>query len=104
MKNKNLLTVGLVGGLLLTNTVTGYQWKKDTSKLDLEIYKQDEIIQRQQGDIFEKNSLLEKQQGELNTYKETETKLNNQINVKDEEISKLKKQLEETKRKVRNLP
>lgn len=104
MKNKNLLTVGLVTGLLLTNTVTAYQFKKEVSELDLEIYKQEEIINRQQGNIFEKNSLLEKQQAELNTYKEVESKLNNQIDNKNNEIDKLKKRLEETKRKVRNLP
>lgn len=104
MNNKNLLTVGLVGGLLLTNSVTVYQWKKDVSKLDLEIYKQEEIINRQQGRIHEGNNLLEKQQVEINTYKETESKLNNQIKNKDYEIEKLKKELEVTKKRVKESP
>ncbi|KON87464.1 hypothetical protein AF332_11910 [Sporosarcina globispora] len=104
MKLKHPVSASIIGGLLITNIVTGYQFSSEYHKQELEIHKKEETINRQQGSIFEKNSLLEKQQGELNTYKETESKLNNQINIKDDEINKLKKQLEETKKREKESP
>lgn len=102
MKTKNLLTVGLVCGLLASNIITGYQFSTEYHKQEVEISKKADHIKKLTDMNSERNRTINKQQDKINTYEEENLKLNNQIKVNEEKVVSLEKQLLEAKKKAQS--
>lgn len=108
---KNYLATGLIGALLITNGVVGYQFKESMDEKNHEIKvlteqnkKLDKIIVANNNTIKHKNELIEQQQNEINTYKTEIENKDNTINQQQSKIGELEKQVSEASNARSNLP
>lgn len=88
-----LVPATIIGGLLVSNLVTGISYKKDMDRLAQELSNKDETITYLNIDYSEQASVLEKQQGQID-------QLNATVKEKADKIHSLEVKLNESKAKV----
>lgn len=101
---KNKIGVGIIGALVVSNIVVGYEFGKSFNEKNRVIEKQDIEINRLLDINDERNLVIESQLTEINTYKIEVGKLQTTVKERNSEIVELEKQLERAKKKQQNSP